>query len=248
MRNAYILLFLLLAGGVSLTAQQTATENKKGRGNLNGIVVNDMSRSERWGIGRATIYLLKRSDTLAQTQTWDDGVFVIDSLEPGKYSLRVSHPQYHTKRIKRIKVKSIGRTSLMKKPIVLHYNNTWNGRGNRRSGTLAIRANEKNKNALAPVDSVLVLLKTMNDSVLQAKMTDKQGNVYFSAVAGQYKVVITKPGYKLSSANVDYDENKEKTMAYTVVRVNQRNVVLLDLVLSKGKKPKEVLLVPVKED
>lgn len=247
MRYALILL-LLLFSGASLTAQQTDVKPEKGRGNLNGLVVNDLSRSERWGIGRATICLLKRGDTLAQTQTWDDGVFVIDSLEPGRYSLRISHPQYYTKRIRRIRVKSIGRTSLAKKPIVLHYNNTWNGRGNRRSGTLAIRANEKNKNALAPVDSVLVLLKTMNDSVLQAKMTDKQGNAYFSAVTGQYKVVITKPGYKLSSANVDYDENKEKTMAYTVVRVNRRTVVLLDFVLSRGKKPKEVLLVPVKED
>lgn len=250
MKRAFFLLYLLFISASLIAQQATDAKPEKGRGNLNGLVVNDLSRSERWGIGNATISLLKRGDTLKQTQTWADGVFFMDSLLPGRYSLRVSHPQYHSKRIRRIRVKSIGRTSLVNKPIVLHSNKNWGGFGNRRSGTLAIRASEKNKNALVSVDSVLVLVKTMGDSVLHSKMTNKQGDIYFSVPAGQYKVVVTKPGYKISSANADYDENKEKTMATMLVRVNRRSMVFLDLVLVKSKKPKEkeVILVPVTDD
>lgn len=248
MRTAIILLILLLAGSVSLTAQQTDAKPKKGRGNLNGLVVNDMSRSERWGISGATIILTKRGDTLARGQTTADGIFVMDSLEPGRYRMQVSHPQYYSKHAKRIKVKSIGRTSLMKKPIVLHFRQNWNGGSNRRNGTLPLRATEKIKNVLSPVDSVLVSVKTMSDSLLQVKMTDKQGNVLFSLPAGQYKIVITRPGYQVSSSNVAFEENKDKTMATMVVRVTRRKMDYLGVVLAKRKKQKEVVLVPVKDD
>jgi hypothetical protein len=243
MKHAIILLFLLFISA-SLTAQQKDTTLKKGRGNLNGLVVDHRKRTFQTAVSGAQVALTRRGDTVALAKTGADGVFVMDSLAPGKYSLRISHPLFKSKRVNRIKVKRFRRTSLIHKPIVLRW------RVDRFSsiGTVAVSAYEKVNNKEVPIDSVLVLIKTANDSVLQAKVTSRNGYAIFYLSNGSYTVSVTKPGFIAAGANMAYEEKAGRTIINFDLTVRNGQTIFAETYLSKGKKLKEVLLVPVKGD
>lgn len=245
MRNAFILLLFLFSGAL-LNAQEPEAKRKTGRGNLNGLVAYRAGRYSKPPIKEAEVFLIKRGDTIAVTKTGDDGRFYFDSLKSGKYTLRIRHLLFNPKLKSRIKVKALGRTSTIKKPILMRWKIAPGFIS--RYGKFVFSASENGNGRKVPLDSVRITIKTMDDSVQLIKVTSYPGVAYFTLDEGSYKVIISKPGYSIQSASVGYEEDDARKTASTVIGVRRGKVTPLDAVFTKNKKPKEVLLVPVKDD